>query len=181
MIFLDSPEDLTAGSGLIDINYMEDLYHCFMDEALEDLGGSRGKVVLHLRPIVEQDINTQSQPQANQYNPFFGKTAVPKTNTRNTGTKITPRDIEFTGHIAIGPLDKSQDLTGMGDLADNEATITLVIEALPFLSEALSVSIEGRRYSVDSTRPIGFTKRRYVMAKLREIEEQDLAQGENFG
>ena len=49
--------------------------------------------------------------------------------------------------------------------------ITLVIESLPHLKETLSISIEGRRYHITETRPIGFSTRRYIMVKLKEIQE----------
>jgi hypothetical protein len=173
MIFITNNEDLTAGSGIINMPFLENVYHSFMDEALADLGGQRVPVVFHLAPMIEQDPITQSQKAPQQYNPYFGRTPVPLTNTRNPGTKITQRDVSYTAHIVIGPLKPANDLMGIGYLKDNEAMITVVIEALQHVKEALSVSIEGRRYSVETTRPIGFSVRRYLMVKLTEIQEAE--------
>ena len=174
MVLINNFEDLTAGSGIINMPFLENIYHSFMDEALQDLGGQRGQVIFHLQPTVQQDNVTQSQAAPQQYNPFFQRVPVPKVTTRNSGTKITYRDVQYTAHIVIGPLDVSaDDSTGIGNLAGNQAAITVVIEALPHVQEALSVSIEGRRYSIIDTRPIGFTKRRYLIVKLEQTEETD--------
>jgi hypothetical protein len=51
--------------------------------------------------------------------------------------------------------------------------ITVVAEAIDHVNEARSVSIEGRRYAVENTRPIGFSKRRYLMVLLEEIQETE--------
>lgn len=173
MVLLPNNQDLTAGSGIINMPFLEEIYHSRMDEALADLGGQRGQVILHLPPVIQQDQTTQSQAAAQQYNPFFGRVPVPKTNTRNPGTRITPRDVSYTGHIRIGPIKASEDLKGIGDLADNEAMVTLVIEALPHINAAIAVSIEGRRYTVENTRPVGLSVRRYVLVKLTEIQETE--------
>ena len=174
MVLITNNEDLTAGSGIINMPFLENIYHSFMDEALQDLGGQRGPVIFHLPAQVEQDVVTQSAPAPQQYNPFFGRSSVPNTNTRQTGTKVTHRDVQYTAHIRVGPLVAGpKDITGMGDLAKDEAVITVVVEALEHVNQALSVSIEGRRYSVVKTRPIGFSVRRYLMVKLQEIQETE--------
>jgi hypothetical protein len=173
MVLLPNNQDLTAGSGIINIDFLEQIYHSFMDEALEDLGGNRGQVIFHLKPEVQQDTVTQSQPAPQQYNPFFGRTPVPQTNTRNAGVRISPRDVMYTAHIRIGPIKADEDTEGIGDLLDNEAMITVVIEALRHIEESISCSIEGRRYSIENTRPGGFSKRRYVLVKLKEIQETE--------
>lgn len=173
MVLLPNNQDLTAGSGIINMSFLDNIYHSFMDEALADLSGERGEVVFHLEPEVQQDVTTQSQPAPQQYNPFFKRTAVPQTNTRHTGTRITPRDRSYAAHIRIGPIKADDDTQGIGDLKENEAMITVVIEALRDVKEALSCSIEGRRYSIENDRPIGFTKRRYLIVKLKEIEETE--------
>lgn len=173
MIFIPNNQNLT-GSGIINMPFLESVYHSFMDEALADLGGDRGQVIFHLNPIVQQDNVTQSRPAPQQYNPFFGRSPVPNQPTRNPGTKITPRDVEYTAHIVVGPrIPVANDLNGIGHLNNNEAMITVVIEALQHVQEAIAVSIEGRRYSVQNTRPIGFSKRRYLMVKLAEIQETE--------
>jgi hypothetical protein len=170
MVILPNGQDLTAASGLINIGFLENVYHSIIDETFVDLGR---RVVFHLQPSQEQDVVTQSKPQAQQYNPFFGRVGVPNTNTRNPGTKITPRDVIYDAHIRIGPMKEGTDTTGMGDLKANEAMITVVIEAMQYIDQIISISIEGRRYSVMETRPIGFSSRRYIMMKLEEINERE--------
>lgn len=172
MVLLPTTEDFGAASGLINFGNLENIYHSIIDETFVGLGGSRGPAVIHLPPIKEQDTQTQGGPQAQQYNPFFGRSAQPSSRTRNTGVKITPRDIQFTVHARIGP-HGGDDLQGIGDLKDNEIAFTFPIEALDHVKDALSISFEGRRYEVDETRPIGFTVRRYLIVKCTEINEQD--------
>lgn len=178
MIQLTSNEDFTASSGIINMPALEAVYHSVMDEAFVDLGRT---ITLHLNPVIEQDTTTQGLAPPQQYNPFFGGVPVPKSNTKGKGVKVTPRDVNYTAQIKVGPLKEGKDMTGMGDLKANEAMITLVIEALPHLQDTLSISVEGRRYSIIETRPIGFTKRRYIMVKLEEINEKDVAGGVNEG
>jgi len=170
MVLLPNNQNLTASSGIINSAFLEAVYHSVIDETFMDLGRT---VTLHLQPEVQQDTTTQSQAAPQQYNPFFKRTPVPVTNTRHTGTKITTRDVQYDAHIRLGPIKADEDTMGMGDLLDNEAMITLVIEALPHLHETISISIEGRRYSLEETRPIGFSQRRYIMCKLQEIQETE--------
>lgn len=167
MIFLTPNQDLTAGSGIINTSFLENIYHSFMDDAMISLGRI---ITVHLLPQQEEDVTTQSQHQAQQYNPFFSRTPVPQTNTRNTGTKVVHRDVQYKAQIKIGPLN-NDSIHGIGNLAENEAMITVVAEALPHILECKSISIEGRRYSIIETRPIGFSTRRYLMVKLRAIQE----------
>lgn len=178
MITVTSLEDFSAASGIINVGFLENIYHSVIDETFLDLGRT---VVLHLKPQIEQDVSTQVQSQSAQYNPFFGRVGVSKTNTRQTGTKVTHRDVQYKAHIKIGPTKEGDDSTGIGNLKANQAAITLAIESLPHLQDTLSVSIEGRRYSVLETRPIGFSRRRYIIAILEEIQETDIATGENEG
>jgi len=171
MVLLPNNQDLTAASGLIDMPALENLYHCIMDEMMLDMGRI---VTFHLPPEIQQDTNTQSQPAPQQYNPFFKRVPVPQTNTRNPGTRIEQRDVQYNAQIRLGPLKADEDLAGIGDLKDGEAVITVVIEALGHVQEALSVSIEGRRYSIDRpTRPVGLSERRYILVKLKEIQETE--------
>ena len=169
MVILSSNEDFSAASGLINMPFLEAVYHSIIDETFIDLGRT---VMFHLTPIIQQDNVTQSKAAPQQYNPFFNRVPVPQANTRNSGTRVTHRDVPYAAHIKIGPL-KLKDGGGMGDLLENEAMITVGIEALSHLAETLSVSIEGRRYSVGPTRPIGFSTRRYLMVKLTEIPETE--------
>lgn len=170
MVTIANNQDLTAGSGLINISFLENIYHSFMDEAMLDLGRT---VIFHLPPTRQQDVTTQSQPAAQQFNPFFSRVPVPATNTRNSGTRNIPRDVEYKAQIVIGPLANDKRLTGMGWLDDDQAMITVVAEALEHVQTAIAVSIEGRRYTVVESRPIGFSSRRYLMVKLRTIQEQE--------
>jgi hypothetical protein len=167
MVLIPNSQDLSAASGIINVGFLEQIYHSFMDEAQLDLGRI---VTFHLQPEIVQDIPTQGQPQASQYNPFFGGVAAPNTNTRNKGTRNTPRDVPYDAHIRVGPKG-ADDNAGIGDLKDNEIQLTVVIEALPDVQAALSFSVEGRRYTVDETRPIGFSQRRYLMVFGTEINE----------
>jgi len=168
MVNLTPNQDFSTASGIINVGFMESVYHSFMSEAFVDLGRP---VTFHLPPIKEQDVQTQSQPAPQQFNPFFSRVPVPNTNTRGTGVKVTPRDVTYKAQIVVGPLKNDLRLTGMGWLDNNEAMITVVVEALEHVLAALAVSIEGRRYTVVETRPIGFSVRRYLMVKLREVQE----------
>jgi hypothetical protein len=172
MVLLPNNQDLSAASGIINIAYLEGIYHSFMDEAMFKLSGSRF-AIFHLPPIQEQDNTTQASPAPQQYNPFFSRVPVPANVTRNPGTKLTPRDVQYNAQIVVGPI-KDDSKNGIGRLDVNEAMITVVIEALQHVNEALSVSIEGRRYTrVGDPRPIGFSQRRYLMVKLRAIQETE--------
>lgn len=170
MVLVPNNQDLTAASGLIDMPALENIYHCIMDEMMLDMGRI---VTFHLPPEVQQDTDTQSQPAPQQYNPFFKRVPVPQTNTRNPGTKITHRDVQYNAQIRLGPLKADEGVDGIGSLNDDEAVITVVIEALGHVQEAFSVSIEGRRYSIEQTRPVGLSQRRYILVKLREVQETE--------
>lgn len=176
MVLVPNNQDLTASSGLIDSSFLEQVYHSIIDETFMDLART---VTFHLDPEIEQSTETQGQPQAQQYNPFFGRSAVPNNTTRNPGVKITHRDVEYDAHIRVGPLKNEEDLHGIGTLLDNEAMITVVIEALEHVQAAHSVSIEGRRYSIVENRPIGFSVRRYLMVKLEERQELEHGSPDN--
>jgi len=174
MVLLPNNQDLTASSGLLNIPFLENIYHSFMDDALDGLGGNRGLVVFHLPAQIQQDAITQGKPASQQYNPFFSRVPTPSTNTRNSGTKNIIRDVQYNAHIVVGPrIPSADDTDGIGRLNNNEAMITVVIEALAHVQEALTCSIEGRRYIVDNTRPIGFSQRRYLMVKLIEVQEKE--------
>lgn len=170
MVLLTSLQDLSQASGIIDTNFFESIYEGFMDEAMGKVGRT---VTLHLSPVRQQDSATQSAPAAQQYNPFFGGVAVPSQTSKHTGVKFTHRDVQYSAQIKIGPLKEGEDTTGMGDLKANEAVITLVIEALPHLKETRSISIEGLRYSIIESKSVGFSRRKYVLVKLREINETE--------
>jgi len=170
MVLIPNNQDLSAASGLIPVDYFEAIYHSFMSDAMVSLGRT---VIIHLQPIREQDVPTQSSPAAQQYNPFFQRVPVPNNTTRNAGVKITPRDVQYKAQIRVGPIN-DDSMSGMGRLNVDEAMITVVVEALEHVNDALSFSIEGRRYTrVGDPRPIGFSQRKYLMVKLREIQEAE--------
>jgi hypothetical protein len=173
MITIPPNPHLSASSGLINIAALDALYAAFMDEALEDLGR---EVIVHLEGQIQADSATNARPQVQQYNPFFQRTVSPSPSTKGPGVKFIPRDTTYKAHIKVGP-KTGPDNKGIGDLKENEAMLTVVIEALPHFQSARSMSIEGRRYAVIETRPIGFTTRRYVMLKIGEIQESDIKQG----
>ena len=170
MVIIPNNQDLSAASGIINVGFLEAVYHSFMDEAMVDLGRI---VTFHLPPTKEQDPVTQGRAAPQQYNPFFQRVPIPAANTRNSGTKNTPRDVQYKAQIVVGPLKNDKRLTGMGWLDDDEAMITVVAEAFEHVQAAIAVSIEGRRYTVVESRPIGFSTRRYLMVKLRNIQEQE--------
>ena len=177
-INIPSTEDFSAASGIVNMGALQSIYKRVMDETFVDMGRT---VVLHLEPMRTVDANTVSQPQANRLNPFFGGVPVQRTNTKTHGVQITQRDVSYTAHIRVGPMKEGDDLSGMGDLKANEAMLTLHINSLAHVKEALTFTVEGRRYRRAETRPIGLTKRDYLMVKLEEINEIDLAQGTNEG
>lgn len=171
MVFLPTNESFIHSSGIINVGFLEDIFHSIIDEAFLDLARP---VTLHLRPSLEEDVTTQSQGQAQQINPFFGgRVSTPKTNTRVTGTKVTSRDVIYSAMIKVGPLRAGKDNQSIGDLKANEAMLTLAIEALPHIQETFSITVEGRRYSILETRPTGFSIRRHLMVKLQEINETE--------
>jgi hypothetical protein len=178
MVLIPSNEDFSAASGIVNIGGLQSIYKSIIDETFVDMGRT---VVFHLEPKRSVNPNTTAQPQANSFNPFFQAVPVARTNTGVHGVEFTPRDVQYTAHIRVGPLKGGDDQTGMGDLKANEAQLTLDIGALDHVKDALSVTVEGRRYRIDETRPVGLTKRDYMLVKLTEIQETDLAQGENEG
>jgi len=169
MVLLPNNQNLLAASGLVNMPFLEMVYHSMMDEMMGDMGRI---VTFHLPPIVQQDNVTQGKPAPQQYNPFFSRVPVPNTNTRHAGVKVTHRDVQYNAQIVFGPLAApTEDRMGIGELATDEARITIVIEALPHVQEAYGVSIEGRRFRIEQTRPVGLSTRRYIMIKLKEVQE----------
>jgi hypothetical protein len=179
MVILSATESFPSSSGLFDVGRLEGIYQTFIDTSFTTLGRT---ITVHLPPEIQQDVTTQSRPQGQQVNPFFGgRVPIPRTNTRSTGTRIVPRDRQYTAHIKIGPLQEGDDAQGIGDLKENQAAITLDIAALEDVKNAQSISIEGRRYSVHETRPIGFSNRKYIIVILDEIQELDSDTSLNAG
>lgn len=167
---IPSNQDFSIKSSLLNVAQFELLYQKIINETFSDFARD---ITLHLHPIIETDQNSINLRPSQQFNPLLGGTTSPITNTRNTGTIVTHRDVIYKAHIKIGP-KPGDDTTGIGDLKDNEASVTLAIEALPHINETLSISIEGRRYSILETRPIGFSQRRFLIVKLQEINEAEI-------
>lgn len=176
MTLLPNNENFSAASGIINSGFLEAMYHSIIDETFLDLGRT---ITLHLPPAIEADTASQSLPQGQQYNSFFGRVPVPTSNTRGAGVKIESQEVQYKAHIKVGPLKAGDDLKGIGDLEDNEAAITVVIEALEHIKAAHKIDIEGRFYRVDKTRPIGFNQRRYMIVKLQEIQDAQAPSPDN--
>jgi len=178
MILLPTTESF-VGSGLVNMPFLNDIYRTIIDETFVDMGRT---VTLHLNPEKTPHAPTQALPQPQRPNPFFAqRVPVPQEVTKNSGYKITPRDIQFTAHIRIGPLKGGDDEMGIGDLKDNQVATTLVIEALPYVKEAQACSIEGRRYRPVTNRPIGLTGREYVIAVWEEMDSPTIDNSEGAG
>lgn len=165
-----SNQDFSERSSNFDVANLESLYKKFINESFQDFARN---ITLHLQPSVVADTSTVNLRPPQQYNPILGGVFQPTANTRNPGVVVTPRDVIYKAHIKIGPR-AGDDAMGIGDLKENEAAVTIPIEALPHLKETISVSIEGRRYSVLENRPIGFSERRYIIVKLKEINETEV-------
>jgi hypothetical protein len=172
MVLLPNNQNLLAASGLVNMPFLESIYHSMMDEMMSDMGGGDNIVTFHLFALEQQDNVTQSKPAPQQYNPFFNRVPVPLTNTRNTGTKVTPRDVQYNAQITIGP-KKGNDKTGMGDLKANQIQLTVVKEALGHLNDTLSFTARGNRYTIDELRVIGLSTPRYIIVIGTEINEQN--------
>ena len=171
MVLLPNAENLLAASGLVNMPFLEQVYHSMMDEMMADMGRI---VTLHLSPEIQQDNVTQSKAAPQQYNPFFGRVPVPNTTTRNPGVKVSHRDVQYHAQIVIGPMKEGDDSSGMGDLKENQIRLTLVKEALGHVNDCLSFTVEGRRYTIDSTRIIGLSTPRYIIIVGTEFNEANV-------
>jgi hypothetical protein len=169
MILLPTKQNFAASSGLFNIGHMENIYHSMMDEMFIKLGR---EAIVHFPPLIQQDTATSSVPQAQQYNPFFGRAPLPNPTARNPGVKVTHRDIPYKVQSRI-TIKGAKDEHGIGDLKDNQIALTFPIEALQDVQNCISVSFEGRRYQVDEDRPFGFSIRRYFIAILSQLNEID--------
>lgn len=169
MVILPTSENFGISSGLFDVGVLEAVYDTFMDEAFLKLARP---VMLHLKPSVQQDTATQSGPASQQYNPFFGRSAVPSPTTRNEGVRVTPNDVLYHGQIVQGPQAENAML-GIGRLMSNQVKVTLAKEAMNDVNNMLSFTIEGRRYSQNTSRIIGFSRPRYIIIIGDEINEQN--------
>jgi hypothetical protein len=149
----------------------EDCYDSFMDSAFAAIGR---QIVLHLTPVqVIDSSGVQAATSALHYNPFAGRAPrrAPSTigTTRQPAVRLTHRNVTYTAQIKHGP--KQTDDTGGISLEKDEVLTTLIVEARPHVTEALSATIDGNRYQVEWIRDIGFQDRRYIMVKWSEINE----------
>ncbi len=149
----------------------ENCYGSLMDSAFFALGRM---IMLHLQP--EKIIDTsgvQASTLAVHYNPFQrrGGRQVPSTisTTRMPAVQLIHRDVEYIAQIKHGPKD-ADDKGGVA-LLDGEAMTTTVIASRKHLNGAITATIDGGRFTLEWTRPIGFRDVRYLMAKWKVIDE----------
>ena len=153
----------------------ENCYHSLMDSSYFALGRT---IVLHLTP--EKIIDTsgvEASTPAVHYNPFMrrGGRQVPSTisTTRTPAVQLIHRDVPYAAHIKHGP--KNSDDKGGIELFDGEAQTTTLIESQKHINGAITATIDGRRFNLESTRPIGFRDVRYLISKWKRIDEAENA------
>lgn len=151
-------------------NEFENCYNNLMDSSFAALGRV---ITLHLEPVKTADTDgVEASTPAVRYNPFQrrGGRQVPSqiSTTRMPAIKITYRDVEYVAHIKHGPKDIDKD--GVA-LRDNEVQTTTLIESKLHINGTLTATIDGRRYNLDSTRPIGFRDISYLISKWTRISE----------
>lgn len=152
---------------------MENCYHSITDSSFFALGRT---IVLHLTP--EKIIDTsgvEASTPAVRYNPFQrrGGRQVPSTisTTRMPAVQLVHRDVEYIAHIKHGP-KHFDDRGGVELLADECQTKTL-IESSKHINGAITATIDGRRFNLQWTRPIGLRDVRYLIAKWKRVNEQE--------
>ncbi len=150
----------------------ENCYASLMDSSFFALGRT---IVLHLEPERTIDASgVEASTIAVHYNPFMGRGGrqVPSTisTTRMPAVTLVHRDVEYIAHIKHGP--KDADDQGV-ELLDDEVMITTLIASRAHISAAISATIDGRRFNLESTRPIGFRDIRYLMSKWRRVNERE--------
>jgi hypothetical protein len=152
-------------------NEFEDCYDSIFDSAYVALGRN---IVIHLTP--EKIVDTsglQASTLALHYNPFQrrgGRQAPsPISTTRVPAVRLVHRNATYSAQIKHGP--KDADDNGGVELLDGEVMTTTIIESLPHIQEAQSVTIDNRRYKREWTRKIGFRDVRHVITKWSVINE----------
>jgi hypothetical protein len=154
-------------------NEFEQCYGSIMDSSFAALGRT---ITLHLTPekIIETS-GLQAGPSAMHYNPLMGRSARRAPNristTRTTATRLIHRDVQYVAHIKHGPNDPD-DSSGIS-LDRDEVQTTTVLASEPHIDEALTATIDGNRYTKDSSRIIGFQNARYVICKWTRINESE--------
>lgn len=151
----------------------ENCYHSIMDSSFFALGRT---ITLHLRPEKIIDVSgVEASTPAVHFNPFMrrGGRQVPSTisTTRMPAVQLIHRDVEYVAHIKHGP--KPADERGGIELLDGEATTKTLIESSKHINGAITATIDGRRFSLEWTRPIGFRDIRYLIAKWSIVNEAE--------
>lgn len=149
----------------------ENCYHTMIDSSFFALGRM---ITLHLEPVKTEDTDgVQASTPAVHYNPFQGRGGrqVPSqiSTTRTPAVKITHRTAEYIAHIKHGP--KDADDKGGVELLENQVQTTTLIESKLHINGTLTATIDGRRYNLESTRPIGFRDVRYLISKWTRVNE----------
>ena len=142
-----------------------------MDSSYFALGRT---ITLHLTPEKTADTDgTQASTPAVHYNSFQRRAGrqVPSriSSTRMPAVKITHRDVEYQAHIKHGP--KDADDRGGVELLNDEVQTTTLLESQKHITGAISATIDGRRFNLEWSRPIGFQSARYLISKWRAINE----------
>lgn len=153
-------------------NEFEECYNSIFDSSFAALGRN---IVLHLTPEKTNDTDgIQASTPALHYSPFSGRAPrrAPSniSTVRQTGVRLVHRDVTYSAHIKHGP--KDADDNGGVSLERNEVMTTTVIESQPHVDEALTATIDGKRYQKEWSRPIGFRDLRYVITKWSEVNEK---------
>lgn len=151
----------------------EACYASIIDSSYFALGRN---IVLHLTPQKDSDTTgVEASTPAVHYNAFDrrGGRRVPSniSTTRTPAVKITHRDVTYMAHIKHGP--KDDDDKGGVSLLDGEVQTTTLIASQAHIRSALTATIDGMRYILDSARPIGFQDVRYVISKWKIINEAE--------
>ena len=149
----------------------EECYHSIIDSSFFALGRM---ITLHLTPTKTEDTDgVQASTPAVHYNPFQRRAGrqvpTPISSTRIPAVQITHRDTEYIAHIRHGP--KDADDAGGVELLKDEVQTTTLIESKAHLRGALTATIDGGRYNLESVRQIGFRDTRYIIAKWKAVNE----------
>lgn len=169
MVLIATDQDLSQSSGIINFPRLNEIYEAFIDMSLVGMGQT---ITLHLPPSIKENINTQVSPfQGQQYSPFFGGAARYPDITKRSAVEVTPRDLPYTAHVKIGPMELD-DKMGIGRLEANEAMTTTSRESEVYLRQCYAATINGRKYTLkEGLRPVGLIDKKYIMAVWVEMNE----------
>ena len=151
----------------------EDCYNSIFDSSFFALGRN---IVLHLTPQKIVDTSgVQASTPAVHYNPFDRRAGrqVPSqiSTTRTPAVQLIHRDVTYLAHVKHGPTDPND--RGGVLLLEGEVLTTTVMESLPHINESQSATVDGGRYALEWSRPIGFRDVRYVISKWKVINEAE--------